>query len=178
MKNEELTKQSFEGWPVADEYLREVGRIALLWAVLENFLSICIGKLAGFNQTLDERAYILVAHSSFTQRLDIFGALCELLKSQFPALEKYQNVITLFKAAQKARNRFMHNSMSFDPESGEMRMAIGSARGKLKMDVASVSVADIKRVCVKIDEANRALYKLVLGRNLPPSWEQCPIKRP
>src|SRR5207302_7933990 len=134
---------------------------------LEDFLMLCMGKLAGFNKPLDARAYILLAHSTFPQRLDNFAALCELLKTKFEHLESYENVLSLLKAAQKARNRFVHNGASFDPESGTFRMAIGSARGNIKTRVDEVSIEDVKRACIQIDEANRALYKLVLKRDLP-----------
>ena len=44
MKNEHIKSLDFSGWPLPDEYLIEVGRIAALWASLEVFLNICIGK--------------------------------------------------------------------------------------------------------------------------------------
>jgi hypothetical protein len=69
--NDELAKLNFSGWQLRDDYVIEVGRVALLWAVLENFLMTCIGKLAGFDKPLDERAFILLAHSTFPQRLII-----------------------------------------------------------------------------------------------------------
>jgi hypothetical protein len=151
MKNEELAKLNFSGWPLPDNYLVEVGRVALLWASLENFLNLCVAKLAGFDNALDERAYILLTHSSFPQRLDGFAALCDLLQGEFPDLQGYAKVVAKLKAAQKTRNRFMHYSMALDEESGRV---------------------EIKRASIEIDEAQRALYKLVLRRELPPPWEK------
>lgn len=172
MKNEELAKLNFSGWPLPDNYLVEVGRVALLWASLENFLNLCVAKLAGFDNALDERAYILLTHSSFPQRLDGFAALCDLLQGEFPNLQGYAKVVAKLKAAQKTRNRFMHYSMALDEETGRVEMPIGSARGSLKTKVETISVEDIKRASVEIDEAQRALYKLVLRRELPPPWEK------
>lgn len=160
-----------QNWPVRDDYVLEVGRVALLWAGLENFLMTCIGKLAGFNKLLDERAYILLAHSTFPQRLDNLAALCALLKEEFPQLADYESVVSLLKTAQKARNRFVHNGPIFDEDSGKFHMPVGSARGSLKTRIDPISVEDVKRACVEIDEANRALYKLVLERDLPPAWQ-------
>jgi len=169
--NEELSKLNFSGWPLPDDYVIEVGRVALLWAGLESFLITCIGKLAGFNKPLDERAYILLAHSTFPQRLDNLSALCELLKDEFSHLADYESVVALLRSAQKARNRFVHNGAFFDEETGSYRMAVGSARGTIKTRVDRVSIEDVKRACVQIDEANRAFYKLVLKRALPPAWQ-------
>jgi hypothetical protein len=169
--NDQLAKLNFSGWPLRDDYVMEVGRVALLWAGLENFLMTCIGKLAGLNKPLDERAYILLAHSTFPQRLDNFAALCALLKDEFPQLGDYEDVVSLLKTAQKARNRFVHNGAFFDEDTGSFHMAVGSARGNIKTRVDQVSVEDVKRACVQIDAANRALYKLVLKRDLPPAWQ-------
>jgi hypothetical protein len=168
--NDELAKLNFSGWPLPDDYVIEVGRVALLWAVLENFLMTCIGKLAGFNKPLDERAFILLAHSTFPQRLDNLAALCSLLKGE-GQLADYEEVVALPKTAQKARNRFIQHGAYFDGDDGKFHMAVGSARGNMKTRVDQISVQDVKRACVQIDEANRALYKLVLKRDLPPSWQ-------
>lgn len=172
MKNDELAKLNFTGWPLPDNYLVEVGRVAILWASLENLLNLCIAKLAGFDNAVDERAYILLAHSSFPQRLDGFAALCDVLQDQFSDLRGYAGVVAKLKAAQKTRNRFMHYSMALNEETGRVEMAVGSARGSLKTKVEAVSVEDIKRASVEIAEAQRALYKLVLRRELPLPWER------
>ena len=47
--NEEIAQLNFSDWPVPDKFLTEFGRVAALWACLESFLNICLGKLAGFN---------------------------------------------------------------------------------------------------------------------------------
>src|SRR5258707_122395 len=60
MKDDEVAKLNFDGWPLPDAYLLEIGRVAALWASLESFLNICIGKLCGFNDLNDPKAFILV----------------------------------------------------------------------------------------------------------------------
>jgi hypothetical protein len=75
MKNEEISSLDFSGWPVPDDFLSEIGRIAVVWANLESLLNISLTKLAGFKDPLDSRAFILITHASFPQRLDSFGAL-------------------------------------------------------------------------------------------------------
>jgi hypothetical protein len=170
MRNEEIAALNFSGRPAPDDFLTELGRVSVLWACLESFLNICIGKLAGFNDQNDPKPFILITHSSFPQRLDILGALCEQLEPEFPQLAGYKKVVSQLRAAQTTRNRFMHHGISYNPETNRMEMAIGSARGKLKTAVEPVTLEDIKRASMEIDEANRALYKLVLRRDLPPSW--------
>src|SRR5690242_17329474 len=100
---------------------------------------MCVGKLAGFHKPFDARAYILLVHSSFPQRLDNLSALCELLKAEFTHLAKYEPVVAQLKAAQKARNKFVHHGVSVDPQTKKLTMAIGSARGAIKAKVADIA---------------------------------------
>jgi len=177
MKNEEIEKLNFAGWPLPDEYLIEVGRITSLWASLESFLYLCIGKLAGFDNLSDPTTFILFSHSSFPQKLDMLGALCEQLEPFAPNLKGYKHVISKLRTAQKSRNRFTHNGMSLNSESGNIEMGLGSARGTLKTSVNTVKLADIKRVVIEIDEAMSSLYKLVLNVDHGPAWKRCAKKK-
>jgi len=172
MKNDDVLRHNFDGWPLPDGYLLELGRIAALWAILESFLNLCIRKLAGFNDLNDPKAFILVTHSSFPQRLDILGALCEQLVNESPNLKGYEAVIRQLRKAQKLRNDFMHYGMSTNPESRQIEMAKGTARGALKVGVEKVELADLRRASMAIHEAQLGLYKLVLQRDIPPVWSR------
>ena len=66
----------------------------------------------------------------------------------------------------------MHYGMALNEESGRVEMAKGTARGTVKVGVEDVSIADIRRATVAIHEADLALYKLVLGREVQPIWER------
>lgn len=170
MKDSEIEGLPFDDWPIPDKYLVEIGRVSVLWGTLEGFLNICIGKLAGFSNG-DPKPFILVSHSSFPQRLDMLGALCEHLLPDYPGLADYKAVIGLLRDAQKERNKFAHHSLGPDGAGG-VSMAVGSARGSLKTDVKKVTVADIRRSVVAVDKASRALCKLVLGQQIDPAWER------
>lgn len=172
MKNDGVLKLNFDGWPLPDQYLLEIGRVAALWAILESSLNLCIGKLAGFNDLNDPKPFILVTHSSFPQRLDILSALCEQLVQEFPSLKGYRAVIQQLRQAQRLRNDLMHYGMSENPESGQVEMAKGTARGTLKLGVEKVTIADLRRASMAIHEAQLALYKLVLRKEIPPIWAQ------
>jgi len=172
MDNDDVLKLNFDRWPLPDNYLLEIGRIASLWAILESFLNLCIGKLAGFNDLSDPKAFILVTHASFPQRLDILSALCEQLVSEFPNLQGYEIVVRQLRQAQKLRNDYMHYGMTENQESGEIEMAKGTARGTLKVGVEKVDLADLRRASMSIHQAQLALYKLVLCREIPPIWSR------
>ncbi len=148
-----------------------------LWASFENFLNTCIGKLAGFDDLYDPKAYILVTHGSFPQRLNILSALCEQLFPEYPNLEPYKSVIEKIKRAQNERNKFAHNSFSLNSETGKMHMPLGSARGSLKVRVENISIADIRKATIAIDEAQIALYNLVLKAEYEPVWKRKQAKQ-
>jgi len=85
-------------------------------------------------------------------------------------LKGYEAVVQRLRHAQKLRNDFMHYGMAENPESGNVEMAKGTARGSLKVGVEKVTVADLRRSSMAIHEAQLELYKLVLGRKLEPMW--------
>ena len=170
MNDDKIMRLNFDGWPLPKEYLEELGRIGTLWASLESFMALCLGKLAGFDKLVDPTAFILLNHTNFPQRLDMLGSLCETLVPAYPTLKGYKDVVSKLRSAQTLRNKFLHNALSIDETSGEVGMAVGSARGTLKVGVQKVTLADVRRCTMAIHEAQLALYKLVLGRGVPPIW--------
>lgn len=102
----------------------------------------------------------------------MFGTLCEQLAHDRPTLKEYKTVVSKLKTAQTARNRYIHNGMHMDEQTASVHMAVGSARGTLKVSVDTVGIADIREAAIAIHEAMRALYKLVPGRSIPPIWER------
>lgn len=172
MKNEEIEEINFSGWPIPDNYLIELGRVSALWTSLENLINICIGKLAGFNEINDPKPFILITHSSFPQRLDILSTLCEGLLPEFRHLYEYKKTIAVLKNAQKVRNRFLHNEIVFNPDTKSMELGVGSARGTLKVTVEKITIADIRRAVIAIDEAMHALFNLIFQKEEQPAWKR------
>lgn len=172
MKQDEIKKIKFGNWPLPEEVCTELGRLQALWNTLESALSIYIGKLTGFNDPNDMRAYILLNHTTFQQKLDILSLLCDYLMLEAPSLSKYPGVVSKLKAAQKHRNIFTHQHIIFNQETEELELTTGSSMGKLKTDVRKFSVEEIKRSIIDIDEANASLYELILGKKLKPVWKK------
>ncbi len=171
MRNEEIEKIKFGDWPLSEDYLTEIGRISTLWSSLEHLLNLCLAKLAGYD-IFDPKHYILFAHTSFPQKLDMLGSLVELHIDDYPHLKKFPEVQSKLKDAQKRRNRYIHNGITYNKETQQYEMPQGSARGKLKTRVEAVTKTDLKRAIIAIDEANRSLYKLILQKELPPAWQK------
>lgn len=161
-----------ENWPAPKEYLHEIGRMTIAWGTLESAVNLAISKLAGYETILDYRAVILVAHSNFQQRVEIIGALCEQLEPEYSHLQGYQEVVKKLNSAKKGRNKFAHNAVIFNPESGELEVSYVSARGALKTKTEIVRLNDIREVSAKIHEAMCSLHTLVTGHEIKPMWER------
>src|SRR3954471_3632430 len=108
MKAIDVDQLQFKDWPLPENWLTEIGRIATLWSSLEGHLDLCLGKLAGFDSLGDFRPFVLLRHSSFPQKLDALSALCGALAIEFPNLTDYKPVVALLRTAQSGRNKFMH----------------------------------------------------------------------
>lgn len=121
-----------DDFPAPNAYLLEVGRMTCIWGTLESAVNIAVSKLAGYQSPLDYRALILVAHSNFQQRVDIISSLCEQLLPNYPALENYKKVISQIEAAQKSRNKYAHNAIVMDPESGKVTISYASGSRLVK----------------------------------------------
>lgn len=171
MKDDEVLRVNVQNWPLPDAYLLELGRMGAMWSALESALDTYVAKIAGFNEPSDPRGFILLKHSSFPQKLDSLAALCEQLQGEFTLLQGYSAVLGKIKSAQKGRNRFAHNGLSEDEETGKIEIAEGSVRGKLKTSVTEISITDIRRVTFDIHVAILALHELVTGKSYPPIWE-------
>ena len=159
------------GWPLPDDVLLELGRMTALWPSLEGCVNLAIGKLMGYSELLDYRSVIVLAHSNFQQRVDIFSSLCEQLTPDYPNLAEYKSVLKLINSVQKGRNKYAHNPISMD-ENDEYSVSYASARGTLKTTVEIVRLNDIKEVTAKIHEACCALHSLVTQKKLRPMWER------
>jgi hypothetical protein len=161
-----------DDWPAPNDYLLELGRMTSIWGSLESTVNVAISKFAGYDAPLDYRALIMVAHSNFQQRVDIISSLCEQLASQYPKLKGYKSAITKIQAAQKARNKFAHNGIFTNEDTGEVTLSYATARGSLKTYVEVVKIEDIRNATAKIHEATCALHTLVTGKELKPLWER------
>ncbi len=161
-----------EGWPAPTEYLTELGRMTALWSSLEASTTVAYSKLAGYGEILDMRAVIVTAHMTFQQRVDAIISLCEHLAPSFSHLDDYETTHKLLKAAQKARNKFSHNGISYDAATASVTVTYATARASLKLHTEQIRLADIKEASAKIHEAIASLHSLVTGVRRPPIWDR------
>lgn len=172
MSSPRLSDELARNWPIDDAFLIELGRLSAVWSSLENLLNVCIGKLAGYDDVRDPTPFILLMHASFPQRIHALGALCEQLVVEAPTLSNYSAVIAKLEFASRLRNRFTHNGIAYDPDTKQHRLAVASARGKLKASVEPIVPTDIRAAVEEVHLAMLELYGLVLNVSHPPRWER------
>ncbi|MES1951998.1 hypothetical protein S4A8_14135 [Salinisphaera sp. S4-8] len=161
-----------QDWPLPPDYLKEVGRISVLFGSLESSVNVAISKLTGYDEMLDWRSAIVTAHANFKQRIDILETLLHELHDEFPHLAGYRQVVNKIKQVQKKRNRFMHQALSMDPETGTVATSALSARGKLKPEVKQVSIAELRSASADIHVAMIGLHNLLTQAERKPIWEK------
>lgn len=171
MKNEQIKSLDFGSWPLPDEYLIEIGRIVTLWTTTESILSLFLTKLAGI-EIHDPKGIILFENLTIPQKMDTLGCLVEQLVENHPNLKEYSETLSKLKTAQKGRNKIVHSIIYFDPKTEKVNLNTATTRGKLKTKSESISQVDLKRIVVDIAEANKALYKMVLKKDIPLPWER------
>jgi hypothetical protein len=171
LKDHEVNKITFGDWPMPEAFLLELGRIAAMWASLENVINLTLTKLCGL-EVCDPRGVILFEHLSMPQKLDTLGALGDQLAQRYTNLKDLPGAIAKIRSAQKLRNDYIHNSLTYSAEEDCLEMPVGSARGKLKADVRKVHKVDLKRAVVEISVAQRHLWRVVFQREIPHPWER------
>jgi len=85
-------------------------------------------------------------------------------------LDSYKNVVEKIESAQKSRNKYAHNAVVTNDETGRVEISFASARGTLKTSVETVHLNDIKEASAKIHEATCALHSIVTGHQIKPVW--------
>lgn len=143
-----------------DDYLIAIGKVCVQWGMLESMIELAITKLAGF-ELYDPRSKIMVNHMAWPMRVDIFSSLCHALATDYPRLKDFAEVLPLMKKAQEGRNRIVHGFWGC--EDGKVTALRASARGRLKVSMESVTLAELNGVLKDINVATAGIYNLVIG---------------
>ena len=156
-----------DGWPLPNDYLVEVGRIALLWARLEKFVSNAVANFVGFENLADPKAYIVFTSPSFERNLELLEKLCALLSPTTPNLVGYETVLRDLRAAREAANLYIKGGMTPNPGDGSVEIDFSDPLDPSAATVKTVTIADLRDAIMCIDEAQHALYKLVIAIERP-----------
>ncbi len=143
------------------DYLSAIGEVNVRWNDLEFLITLSMILLLG-QDIYDEKAYIVFAHMTFPQKLDVLGALAEQMmnKRGYSRFKKFKShVLPLLKKAQQGRNSIIHSDWT--SRSGTMVKTSISARGSFKFSSEVVALKEILAVNQSIEEARMGLFDFV-----------------
>lgn len=143
---------------VPEPYLTAIGKVTVVWGVLESVVDLSIWRLAGFKQT-DHRSAIVTAHMTWPLKMDIIEALAVAVTPDYPRFAGFSAIKPLLKKAQEGRNRTAHGQWAY--QDGQVYKARATARGRLRVGIVPITLAEIEEVVIDIGRAGRALLKLV-----------------
>jgi hypothetical protein len=159
-------------WPLPDEFMLELGRLSALFGTLESQINMAISKLLGYEKILDWRAATVTAHANLKQRIDMLETLCHELEAEYPHLKGYGSVLGKIKKAQTGRNKYMHNSLYYNQDTGRVEATSLSARGQMKPRTESVELDEMRALSGNIHLAMLDLHRLITKTEYAPVWER------
>lgn len=142
-----------------DEYLREIGQIAVAWNGLENsLLNALVFALLDRPVLPNERALAVFAHIAFPQKLDALESMLRLLDEKLTTIY-CEKVKSQLKQAQEKRNTVLHQ-VWFAREDGVKRRTL-KARGKLEQQTIPVNLQELVDISSFIRKAGVDLLMLI-----------------
>jgi|SRR5690606_4122235 len=167
MKNINAETIDLSGWPLPDAYLIEVGRLALMWSRLENLLRNTVANLAGLENLSDPRLFTVFKFSDFERDVQLLEQLCAQQAANAPNLKRYPALAAELRAARQAYALYIHGGMTPNPGDGEIEMDMPRADHPKRTETRRISVVDIRRAVLLIDETQHSLYNMVAALERP-----------
>lgn len=144
-----------------DEYLREIGRIAVTWNRLENLIQHTLVLALQDHFAEDARVLTVFAHMAFPQKLDTLKAMLLISQSATgKVFTDYQDKIQpLLKTCQEKRNNILHQSWSV--HEGTVQRFDLKARGVFKATRLDVSIDELIETTALMVKTNSLMFQLV-----------------
>ncbi|MET0379085.1 MAG: hypothetical protein ABW049_08855 [Spongiibacteraceae bacterium] len=167
MEKIDIDKLDLEGWPLPDDYLIEVGRLALVWGRLENLLRNVVANLAGLENLSDPRLFLVFNHPDFEHNVELLRQLCKQLAPGTPNLKHYPELVAQLLAVKKIRDTYLNGAMSPNPGNGEIEMDVPAEHNPAEIITRKVQVVDLRCAMMAIDDVQHEVYNLVVGLERP-----------
>lgn len=146
---------------VSDDFLWEIGRVAVLQSHIEGGLRLVITSLAGLENTVGDA---LTKPLSFRHLVEITESLLKLRSDSRHASSHRTELLTLIRRACHAearRNQIVHSMWSFGPDgisSQATRLKLAGSPPSLSAHVESV--ADLTRLAQEMEQIVQMLTYL------------------
>jgi hypothetical protein len=155
-----------------DDYLQEIGKIAVSWNDLENLLhhTLVLALLDDFAQ--DGRAIAAFAHIAFPQKLDTLKTMLQMGNTSGGKVfsDYCEQIQPLLKNCQEKRNAILHQSWSV--QDGTVKRLDIKARGVLRLTLSDVTLDELKGITALIIRTHQSMFELIAMPLSPKSAPQ------
>jgi hypothetical protein len=158
---------NFGDWPVDERYLVELGRMAIVWGKLEVFVQNSVANFAGLENLEDNKLYTVFSANSYDDNVALIEKLCALQLSAEPNIKNYPQVLEQLKRSQQLKLRFLNGSIRPNPANNDVEIIVADDAEVATLKVETITVTDLKKAVLAIDQAQYELYKLVCALERP-----------
>lgn len=144
---------------ISDEVLAEIGKITVVFGLIEDSLAAIIGSIVTVGSRPRELGMIVTAELSFRQRIDALSSLllfCLGKENEYVA--QFEHIRRLLSHAQEERNKVVHSVWAKQFCSGDAHAVIrmkSTAKQKrgLRTDFISMGLEDLRQLTESVGEA-------------------------
>ena len=144
---------------LSDEILVEIGKITVVFGLIEDSLSEIIGRIVTVGGRIRELGIIVTAELSFKQKISVLTSLLRLaLEEDNEAIKQFERIKPLLFDAEQKRNVVVHSVWAKDEESadahGVLRIkSTAKSRRGLRTDFISMSLDDLQQTANALGNA-------------------------
>jgi len=158
-----------------DEYLKAIGLVVASASQTDSIMRDFIGALLKIDNA---ETIALGAHMSVPLKDDIIRSLTELNAPTASEVDEIDDLLDEIREAFVKRNAFAHNAFARHPGTGEILVMSEKARGSLEVELAPISVDEIRKVASRVYEAGMNLMEFMASRGIGPSFREGPLREP
>jgi len=148
---------------ISDEVLAEIGKITIMFSLIENSLAAIIGKIVTVGRLQHELGIIITAELSFRQLISTLSSLLIFaLGKDNDYVVQFKRVKPLLFKAEQERNMVVHSvwgaqSGSTEPHAIVRIKATAKHKKGLHIDFVNMKLEDLCRITDLIGEAYKEL---------------------
>lgn len=154
-------------WPIDESYLVEIGRIAVLWSKLENFVKNSAANFAGLDNLENTKMYVVFSSNSFCENVELIEKLCALQLPATPNIKNYAQVINALYQAEVLKNRYLKGLLRPNQVDNSVELIFDDEQCPGEVSIVSCDKSSLNEAALEIDKAQFDLYKLVCALERP-----------
>lgn len=154
---------------LSDEHVKSIGKIVVIFAVLEFTISSCIHRLIGAIGTDHPVGEIITAELSFSQKVTLLSSLYKFRLNDTEKLTELEKLLRRVALAEEKRNAVIHSIWaSGDTRDTATRIKTTAKRKQgLKFQFQKLSVEELDEIADFIDEVAYDLQTFEFSMYIP-----------